>query len=265
MESRTTLTDWFQDRGRVLLGYSGGVDSALLAVVGTRALGAEEFLAVIGRSESFPEAQWRQARAVADQFGVPVLEIDTNELANPDYRANSPERCYFCKSELWARLTDIAAGSGFDTIIDGTHADDHGDHRPGSRAAAERRIRSPLAELGWTKAMIRAEARILGLPIWDAPAAPCLSSRIRYGLVVTPERLRQVELAEQFLRTLGIQGDLRVRHHDDVARIEVTPAMFVLVDTEWPAIESALTALGFGRVERDGIGYRRGNLLPIAS
>lgn len=259
-----TLREWFQGGGRVLLGYSGGVDSALLAVVGAQVLGAKGFLAVIGRSASLPEAQWRQARAVADQFGVPVLETDTNELANPDYRANSPERCYFCKSELWARLADIAAGAGFDTIIDGTHADDGGGHRPGSRAAAERRIRSPLAELGWTKAMIRAEARILGLPIWDAPAAPCLSSRIRYGLAVTPERLRQVELAEQFLRNLGIQGDLRVRHHDDVARIEVGPEMFVLLDAEWSAIETALTELGFGRVERDKTGYRRGNLLPVA-
>ena len=110
MESRMTLREWFQGGGRVLLGYSGGVDSALLAVVGAQVLGAKGFLAVIGRSASLPEAQWRQARAVADQFGVPVLETDTNELANPDYRANSPERCYFCKSELWARLADIPAG-----------------------------------------------------------------------------------------------------------------------------------------------------------
>jgi uncharacterized protein len=249
----------------VLLGYSGGVDSALLAVVGTEVLGGQGFLAVIGRSASLPEAQWRQARDVAAQFGVPVLEIETKELDHPDYQANSPERCYFCKSELWSRLAGVAADAGFDTIIDGTHADDRDGHRPGSRAAAERRIHSPLAELGWTKAMIRREAQVLGLPIWDAPAAPCLSSRIRYGLPVTPARLRQVELAERFLRTLGVQGDLRVRHHDEAARIEVRPEMFALIETHWSAIESAFTELGFGRVERDPAGYRRGSLLPVAS
>ena len=265
MESRRGLEEWFRGRGRVLLGYSGGVDSALLAVVGARSLGPDRFLAVLGRSASFPEVQWRQARSIADLFGVPVLEIDTAELANPEYRANSPERCYFCKSELWARLAEVAEASGFDTIIDGTHADDLGEHRPGGRAAAERRIGSPLAELGWTKAMIREEARVLGLPIWDAPAAPCLSSRIRYGLAVTPERLRQVELGEKFLRTLGVRGDLRVRHYDDVARIEVKPDMFLLVDTHWAAIESGFAALGFESVERDPTGYRRGKLLPVAS
>jgi uncharacterized protein len=265
MESPRALNEWFQDQGRVLLGYSGGVDSALLAVVGTRVLGARRFLAVIGRSASFPEAQWRQARSVADQFGIPVLEIDTNELADPAYRANSPQRCYFCKSELWARLAEVATRAAFDTVIDGTHADDAGDHRPGAVAAAEHGIRSPLAELGWTKAMVRAEARTLGLAVWDAPAAPCLSSRIRYGLPVTPARLRQVELAEDFLRMLGVQGDLRVRHHDDVARIEVRPDMFALIDAQWPVIESALAGFGFSRVERDPTGYRRGNLLPVAS
>jgi uncharacterized protein len=264
METRTGLAEWFRGHGRVLLGYSGGVDSALLAVVGARSVGPERFLAVLGRSASFPEVQWRQARAVAAEFGVPVLEIDTDELANPDYRANSPERCYFCKSELWARLTEVAEVSGFDVIIDGTHVDDQGEHRPGSRAAAERRIRSPFVELGWTKALIRDEARALGLPIWDAPAAPCLSSRIRYGLAVTPERLRQVELGEEFLRTLGVRGDLRVRHHDDIARIEVKPDMFLLVDSQWSAIEAAFAALGFPRVERDPTGYRRGKLLPVA-
>ncbi len=265
MEIRRGLEQWFRGRGRVMLGYSGGVDSALLAVVGARTLGPSRFLAVMGRSASFPEVQWLQARSVAAEFGVPVLEIDTDELANPDYRANSPERCYFCKSELWARLSMLAEESGFDTIIDGTHSDDLGDHRPGARAAAERRIASPLADLGWTKAMIREEARALGLPIWDAPSAPCLASRIRYGLSVTPERLRQVELGEEFLRTLGVRGDLRVRHHEDVARIEVNPEMFLLIDTHWPAVQARFLDLGFRHVERDPAGYRRGKLLPVAS
>ena len=265
MESRIELDRWLLGRGRILLGYSGGVDSSLLAVVGAAVLGPGRLLAVIGRSASFPDSQWQQAREVADRFGVPVVEIDTEELANPNYQANSPQRCYFCKSELWARLAKIAVSSAFDTVVDGTHADDGGDHRPGRQAAIEHGVRSPLAELGWTKAMIRAEARRMGLPIWDAPAAPCLSSRIRYGLAVTAPRLRQVELAEAFLRRLGVQGDLRVRHHDDVARIEVVPAMFDLIDAQWSSITSTLADLGFSRVERDRNGYRRGSLLPVAS
>jgi uncharacterized protein len=199
--------------GKVLLGYSGGVDSALLAVVGTEALGAERFLAVIGRSPSYPEVQWRAAVELATRFGVPLFELDTHELEDPRYLRNDTSRCYFCKSELWGRLGEVARGRGFDTVIDGTNADDLGEHRPGLRAGRETSVRSPLAELGWSKAAVRAASRSLGLPTWDAPAAPCLSSRVRYGLAITAERLRQVEEGEAFLRSLGVRGDLRVRHH----------------------------------------------------
>ena len=183
------LTRWFRRSGPSLLGYSGGVDSAVLAVVGTRALGPDQFLAVIGRSASYPEVQWIAARDVANRFGVPVHEIDTDELNDPNYRANAPDRCYHCKAELWSRLREVAAQRGFATIVDGSHSDDHGEHRPGAAAAAEHAVRSPLAELGWGKARVRAVALALGLPIWDAPAAPCLSSRIAYGIAVTPERV----------------------------------------------------------------------------
>ena len=149
--------------GRVLLGYSGGVDSALLAVVGRQALGAERFLAVVGRSASYPEAQWRSAVELARRFDVPLLEVDTGELADPRYLGNPTNRCYYCKTELWTRLGEVASARGFDTIIDGTNADDLGEHRPGLRAADEHRVRSPLAELGWTKAAVREASRALGL------------------------------------------------------------------------------------------------------
>lgn len=247
--------------GRVLLGYSGGVDSALLAVAGHQALGPERFLAVIGRSPSYPEAQYQSALDTARQFELPLLIVNTEEMADPNYRANPSNRCYFCKSELWTRLGEVARSRGFDVIIDGTNADDLGEHRPGLLAAEERKVRSPLAELGWTKAMIRSAALELGLPLWDAPAAPCLSSRVQYGLEITEERLRQVEEGEAFLRGLGVTGDLRVRHHGDRARIEVQPAEFARIEAAWPAVESEFASLGFDRVELDPRGYRRGGLL----
>ena len=247
--------------GRVLLGYSGGVDSALLAVAGRQALGPDRFLAVIGRSPSYPEAQYQSAVDVARRFEVPLLVVDTEEMADPNYRANPSDRCYFCKAELWTRLGEVARSRGFDLIIDGTNADDLGEHRPGLLAAGERQVRSPLAELGWTKAMIRSAARELGLPLWDAPAAPCLSSRVAYGLEITEARLRQVEEGESYLRGLGVTGDLRVRHHGDRARIEVQPVEFGLLERDWAAIEAKFARLGFESVELDPRGYRRGGLL----
>ena len=249
--------------GRVLLGYSGGVDSALLAVVGARTLGPDRFLAVLGISASVPAAQRVAAAELAVRFRVPLLEITTHELEDPRYAANPVNRCYFCKTELWDRLGAIAAERGFNAIIDGSHADDAGDHRPGARAASERAIGSPLAELGWTKTMVRAAARELDLPVWDAPAAPCLASRIQYGLEVTSDRLGQVEQGEAFLRSLGIAGDLRVRHHGNSARIEVEPTWFATLDAEWAEVDRAFRSFGFERVERDARGYRRGSLLAI--
>ena len=263
MVYRSDLEDWFRAETTVLLGYSGGVDSALLAVVGARVLGPTRFLAVIGRSASLPEAQWRQARELAADFRVPVLEVTTGELDDPNYRANAPNRCYFCKSELWARLTDVAVARGMAAIIDGTNTGDLVGHRLGAGAGAERRIRSPYLDLGWGKPDVRRVARELGLPIWDAPAAPCLASRIRYGLEVTQPRLRQVELAEELLRMLGVIGDLRVRHRGDLARIEVGPDMLSVVAGHWPAVQQRFGALGFQRVELDPAGYRRGNLLRV--
>lgn len=249
--------------GRLLLGYSGGVDSALLAVAGARALGPDRFLAVLGRSPSVPAAQLESARALAATHAVPLLEIDTFELDDPAYRANPENRCYFCKRELWSRLAAVAAARGFDAIADGTNADDLADHRPGVRAADERGIRSPLAELGWRKPHIRAVSQALGLATWNQPAAPCLASRIRYGLPVTAERLRQVESGEAFLRGLGIEGDLRVRHHDAVATIEVRPGATAIVEASWHALVAHFAELGFDDVRLDPRGYRRGALLDV--
>jgi uncharacterized protein len=257
----SALAQHLRGLGRVLLGYSGGVDSALLAVVGRRALGAERLLAVIGRSASYPAAQYHAALAVARHFDVPLVELATGELDNPRYRANPVNRCYYCKQELWARLGALAGERGFDTIVDGTNADDLAEHRPGLQAAAERAVRSPLAELGWTKAMVRAAARALGIPVWNAPASPCLASRIRYGLEVTRERLQQVEAGEAFLRRLGVTGDLRVRHHGPLARIETTAEDREAVAAAWPAVVRAFRSLGFEQVELDPKGYRRGALL----
>lgn len=246
-----------------VLGYSGGVDSAVLAVVGARVLGPSRFLAVIGRSASYPDVQWKTAMELAGRFGVPLLEVDTNELADPEYVANPLNRCFFCKSELWRVLGAVAADRDFEFLLDGTNLDDLREHRPGAAAGAARRVHSPFVDLGWHKADVRDAARQLGLPTWDAPAAPCLSSRIRYGLEVTTERLRQVEGAESVLREYGVVGDLRVRHLGDRARVEVLPAERALVEPRWDEIAARLRGLGFLDAELDAQGYRRGSLLPV--
>jgi uncharacterized protein len=201
---------------------------------------------------------------LAGRFGVPLLELDTRELEDPRYLRNDTDRCYFCKAELWTRLGSLARREGFDTVIDGTHADDLGEHRPGLRAGREGGIRSPLAELGWTKDAVRAASRALGLPTWDAPAAPCLSSRVRYGLGITADRLRQVEEGEAYLRAQGVAGDLRVRHHGSHASVEVAQAEMPMLRARWEAVERFFAELGFERVELDPEGYRRGRLLALA-
>ncbi|HEX2451256.1 MAG TPA: ATP-dependent sacrificial sulfur transferase LarE [Gemmatimonadales bacterium] len=263
MPSLEELEHHLSRLGRVLLGYSGGVDSALLAVVAARVLGSHRFLAAIGRSASYPEAQLQVALDLARRFDVPLAQLDTRELDDPRYVANAPDRCYFCKSELWTRLGALARVRGFEVIIDGTNADDLGEHRPGLKAAEVHKIRSPLLELGWRKADVRTAARSLGIPTWAAPAAPCLSSRVQYGLEVTPERLRQVEAGEAFLRSLGVTGDLRVRHHGSTARVETAPDQHDQLGGCWDRVSEAFVRLGFADVVLDPRGYRRGGLLTI--
>ena len=261
-ELETRLTTWFREHGSVLIGFSGGVDSAYLACVAVGVLGAERVLAVIGRSASYPSEQWERAREVARQFGVPVLEVSTDEVNDPRYAANPSNRCYFCKTELWDTLAPIARERGIAVVADGTNADDLGDHRPGARAASEHQVRSPLAELGFSKGAIRRLSRERGIPTWSQPASPCLSSRIPYGTSVTIERLRQIERAERALRQLGFDGDLRVRYHGDLARVEIASDLL----DEWlrpegrAAIYGALRHVGFERVAIDARGFRSGSL-----
>ncbi|HEY6092109.1 MAG TPA: ATP-dependent sacrificial sulfur transferase LarE [Gemmatimonadales bacterium] len=249
----------------VLLGYSGGVDSALLAVVLRQELGKGGVLAAIGRSASYPDAQWQTARDVATRFDIPLIEIHTHELEDPSYLANPTNRCFYCKTELWNRLVPLAAERGLAVVCDGTNADDLREHRPGKAAGLRAGVRSPLAEAGMTKAEIRAASRELGLPTWDAPAAPCLSSRVQYGLTITPSRLKQVEQGEAYLRSLGVTGDLRVRHLGDRARLEVEPAWIPWLEERRATISEYLGSLGFGDVEIDPRGYRRGSLLEHSS
>jgi uncharacterized protein len=256
------LVGWLRDRGRVLVGYSGGVDSAYLAALAVDVLGPGNVLAVIGRSASYPDAQWQQARSVAREFAIPVLEIATEELADPRYAANPVNRCYFCKSELWGRLARVAAERGFRTVADGTNADDLSDYRPGARAAAELRVASPLAELGFTKAEIRERSAARGLPTSAQPSSPCLSSRLPYGTAVTTERLRMIETAEQALRAIGVTGDLRVRYHGDVARVELAPEQLDgwLEPRRAAELASAVRSAGFRRTVVDLRGFRSGSL-----
>jgi uncharacterized protein len=261
MRPRSKLESLVATFPSALIGYSGGVDSALLAVVARRLLGRERSVAAMGISSSYPAQQRAQALAVAREFDLQLLEVQTAELDDPRYAANPTNRCFFCKQELWAKLAQVARERGIAVVADGTNADDLGDHRPGLAAATARGVRSPLAEAGYTKADVRAEARSLGIPIWDAPAAPCLSSRLRYGVAVTPERLRQVEEGEELLRSLGVSGDLRVRHWGDEARIEVSQQSVRHVRRHRRTIADGLLALGFSRVTLDPRGYRRGSLL----
>jgi uncharacterized protein len=261
-DKETALAAWLASRGRVAIGYSGGVDSAYLAVVARRTLGAESVLAIVGRSASYPAEQWASARRVADEFRVPVLELDTEELADPRYAANPANRCYFCKTELWGKLVPVAKARGFTTVVDGTNADDVADYRPGAQAAREHAIASPLAELGFTKAEIRRRSLALGLPTWQQPSSPCLSSRLPYGTPVTAERLGQVERAELALRGLGIDGDLRVRYHGDLARVELSQDTLAHWLEPEPAARlcAAVRGAGFARVALDLRGFRSGSL-----
>lgn len=253
------LADQLRSYESLCIGYSGGVDSAFLAVFATRTLGAARVLAVTGVSPSVPAAQLTTARDCVAQFGLQHLEVPTSELEDSNYTANPSNRCYYCKTELWRVLSGVAKERGFNVLADGTNADDVGDHRPGARAGGEWSIRSPLLESGFAKNDIRTAARDLGLPIWDQPAAPCLSSRLPYGLAVTPERLRQVELAEQALQALGLR-EFRVRHHGDAARVELSATEGELDEAAFRKLERGVRSAGFNRVLIDVEGYRRGAL-----
>jgi uncharacterized protein len=266
LSKERALIAWLQERRTVLLGFSGGVDSAYLAVVAREALGRERVLAVIGRSASFPSSQWEGARTLAAQFDIAVLEVDTDELNDPRYAANPTNRCYFCKNELWLRLTPVAEARGFDCVVDGTNADDLRDHRPGARAAKEQGVESPLAAVGMTKAEIRERSKARAMPTWNQPSSPCLASRVPYGTAVTPERLAMIDRAEASLRALGVRGDLRVRHFGEMARVEIAAGELAHWTTGEPRaqLEAAVRAAGYAQVELDPRGFRSGALNVLA-
>ncbi len=265
-EKEARLTAWLAAQPAIAIGYSGGVDSAYLAALALDALGPDRVLAIIGRSASYPESQWTAARDVAASIGLPVAEVNTDELNDPRYAANPTNRCYFCKTELWSRLVPVARARGIEVVADGSNADDAFDHRPGAKAAREWGVASPLATFELTKAEIRERSRVRGLPTWRQPSSPCLSSRIPYGTPVTVGRLQRVERAESALRALGITGDLRVRHHGDLARVEVSARELVAwADPDARGrLEAAVRSAGYERVELDPRGFRSGSLNELA-
>jgi len=244
----------------VLVAYSGGVDSAYLAWAATRVLGPAA-LAVTADSPSYPERHRALAIDVARRFGLRHEFIETHEVEDPEYRLNAPDRCYHCKHELYGQLARIAAERGIAAVADGSNADDRGDYRPGRRAAREARVISPLDEAGLTKDDIRALSKAAGLPTWDEPASACLSSRIPYHSEVTVPKLRAIEQAEDAIRALGF-GVVRVRHHGDVARIEVAADDLPRIADPGmaQAVDAAVRAAGFRYVAVDLRGYRLGSL-----
>lgn len=244
-----------------VVAFSGGVDSSYLAWAAQRALGARA-TAVTALSPSVPEVQRSMAREIASVVGIRHEQIETHEMDREGYRANSVLRCYFCKSELYDRLRDLAAARGWTYVLSGTNADDLGDYRPGLKAAAEHEVRHPLVEAGLSKADIRFLSRRAGLPTWDAPASPCLSSRIPFGLEVTVEKLGQIEVAEAAMRELGF-AELRIRHHGDVARLEVPLARLADVLASRAEVVARVKAAGFRHVALDLEGFRSGNLNPV--
>ena len=256
------LADWLRAQRSVLVGYSGGVDSTYLAVLARDVLGRGGLIAVLGRSPSVPNDQAMIALDIAKAWDIDLRIVETAEIDDPRYAANPVNRCYFCKSVLWDVLCPMAKSLGIAAVVDGTNADDLTGHRPGARAATEHQVWSPLALNGLTKDEIRLLSQARGLATWSQPSAPCLASRIPYGTPVTVERLAQVDRAEQALRTLGIAGDLRVRHHDDLARIELEARHidYWLEPENARLLVDAVRAAGFRRVALDLRGFRSGSL-----
>lgn len=244
--------------GSAVVAYSAGVDSTLLLFAARRVLG-DRVIAATGLSETYPEEEIAEARALATELGVEHVMVRTEELTDPRYAMNSHQRCYFCKNELYGKLRALAEERGLAHVLDGTNADDLSDFRPGLRAARKLGVRSPLQEAGLTKAEIRALSRHFGLRTWDKPAYACLSSRFPYGTPITVDKLRQVAAAERVLRELGFRG-FRVRHHEEIARIEVAPDDLARVVELRAEIVERLRAVGYRFVTLDLEGYRSGSL-----
>ena len=247
-----------RETGGIAVAFSSGVDSTFLLKVAHEELG-ERVIAVTARSHSFPKREQDEAAAFCAREGIRQVVVDSEELAIPRFRQNPPNRCYLCKKELFTKILEIAQAEGFSAVAEGSNMDDLGDYRPGLQAVRELGIRSPLREVGLTKNEIRALSQRMGLPTWNKPSFACLASRFPYGEEITAERLTRVERAEQYLLDLGL-GQVRVRSHGDLARIELCAADIPKAVEQREKIHAALKGFGFAYVALDLLGYRTGSM-----
>lgn len=252
------LARWMEAWESAVIAYSGGVDSAVVLAAATRVMGSRA-VGCIGHSPSYPQRELRSALALADGLGARCRLVNTQEHLDPRYAANPGNRCYFCKTELYQRLESVAVEESAAVILDGTNASDLSGHRPGYQAARERGVRSPLAELGIAKDAVRRLARALDLAVWDKPASPCLASRVPTGIPIVPALLSRIERAENVLADLGFT-DFRVRHHGEVARIELPPDALAAAVEHRLAIVEGIRAAGYRFVSLDLAGLRSGSL-----
>ena len=263
LNKRVDLVDILSKMDRVIIAYSGGVDSAFLAAVANEVLG-NNALSVTAVSPSLAPSELEEAHSLAQDLGLNYRTINTNEIDREDYSANNPDRCFFCKDELYSHLIKFCGEENYNFVVNGTNVDDLGDYRPGLDAATQYGVRSPLVEANLEKKDIRVLSREMGLPTWDKPAQACLSSRIPYGTMVTVEALTTIAKAEKYLREKGFK-QLRVRHHENIARIEISADDFDVLTSEplRTEVPSYFKSLGYSYVTLDLEGFRSGSLNEI--
>ncbi len=258
-DKKSHLEAILAELGRVVVAFSGGTDSTLLLKVARDVLGEQNVVALTAVSPSLPERDRQEAEALARQIGVRHVLVVSEEFSNPNYLANTPQRCFFCKEEVYGKFVAYARENGYRAVVDGSNADDAHDYRPGRQAALRYGIRSPLQEANLTKAEVRQLARELGLPNWDKPSAACLASRVPYGTPITAETLQRIDQAEQILRVMGFR-QVRVRHHGILARIEVETSEFVRLLAQREEITRQCKGLGYTYVTLDLEGFRSGSM-----